>query len=374
MRFIVHVPHLLLLTRVAMVTILLGFTLVACGQRSNTPVSPSSADPGGADAAADGSTLKASIPNPVSPSGGAQTTDPIVLTASKAIGKFADISPSYQFQVRSGSTVVYDSGVIGGAGAGSNVTHTVPSAALNPDTDYTWRLRASLQGAMGSWSSDGLFKSPVGAYIRGNEIRDPLTIGRTVGTPVGPVQFVKEGLELLTQSSHVAYRLPQTLTAGEFSLMVTGFDEGSPGDKSKIMSMQEGTGDITTNDYRFTIEKRGSSYSVPGATTFRIIVGGGEHAIFDGTRLPVAYSDELWYFWKATWGSNFAHVEVRENSPTGKVIYSVRVNTNHAYNPEDHRIYLGSPVGRAGPIDASIPGTIYKNIYVGPGPRPAFPQ
>jgi hypothetical protein len=340
MRFVVHVPHLLLLTRVAMVTILVGFTLVACGQRSNTPVSPSSTDPAGPDAAADGSTLKASIPTLVSPSGGTQTTDPMVLTASKAIGKFADIPPLYQFQVRSGSTVVYDSGVVGGVGSGSNVTHTVPSAALNSDTDYTWRVRASYQGAIGSWSADGAFKSPVGAYIRGSEIRDPLTIGRTVGTTVGPVQFVKDGLELITQSSHVAYRLPQTLEAGEFSVMVTGFDEGSPGDKSKIMSMQEGTGDITTNDYRFTIEKRGQSYSVPGATTFRIIVGGGADAIFDGTRLPVAYSDEVWYFWKASWGLDFAQVEVREN----------------------------------GPIDASIPGTIYKNVWVGAGPRPNFPN
>lgn len=374
MRFVVHVPHLLLLTRVAMVTILVGFTLVACGQRSNTPVSPSSTDPAGADAAPDGSTLKASIPTLVSPSGGTQTTDPMVLTASNAIGKFADIPPLYQFQVRSGSTVVYDSGVVGGVGSGSNVTHTVPSAALSSDTDYTWRVRASYQGAIGSWSADGAFKSPVGAYIRGSEIRDPLTIGRTVGTTVGPVQFVKDGLELITQSSHVAYRLPQTLEAGEFSVMVTGFDEGSPGDKSKIMSMQEGTGDITTNDYRFTIEKRGQSYSVPGATTFRIIVGGGADAIFDGTRLPVAYSDELWYFWKASWGLDFAQVEVRENGPTGRVIYSVRVNTNHAYRPSPHMVYLGSPVGRAGPIDASIPGTIYKNVWVGAGPRPNFPN
>ena len=374
MRVMLHVPHLLLLTRVAMVTILCGFTLVACGQRSNTPVSPSSTDPAGADAAADGSTLKTSIPAPVSPSGGTQITDPVLLTASKAAGKFADLSPSYQFQVRSGSTVVYDSGVVGGVGSGSNVAHTVPSAALNSDTDYTWRVRASYQGAIGSWSADGAFKSPVGAYIRGSEIRDPLTIGRTVGSTVGPVQFVNDGLELISQSSHVAYRLPQTLEAGEFSVMVTGFDEGSPGDKSKIMSMQEGTGDITTNDYRFTIEKRGQSYSVPGATTFRIIVGGGEDSIFDGTRIPVAYSDELWYFWKASWGLDFAQVEVRENGPTGRVIYSVRVNTNHAYRPSQHMVYLGSPVGRAGPIDASIPGTIYKNVWVGAGPRPAFPN
>jgi hypothetical protein len=336
-------------------------------------VSPDPSPVPGPDAAADGSTLKAATPSPLSPTGGTQVVDPLIFTASKSTGKYADVPLSYQFQVRSGSTVVYDSGVTGDAGSGANVTHT-PTAPLEPDTTFTWRVRAAYQGAVGSWSADATFKSPVGAYIRGSEIRDPLTIGRTVGTAFGPVQFVKDGLELMSQSSRVTYQLPQTLEAGEFSVMVTGFDEGSPGDKSKIMSMQEGGGDITTNDYRVTVEKRGSSYFLPGAVTFRIIVGGGEHAIFDGTRLAIGFSDERWYFWKSTWGPDFAQVDVREDSPTGRVIYSQRVGTNHSYRPSPHMIHLGSPVGRAGPIDASIPGTIYKNVWVSAAPRPNFPQ
>jgi hypothetical protein len=352
-------------------------TVVACSKSTQTPVSPSSAVPGETAAAADGSTLKVTTPAIVSPSGGTQAIDPLVLTASKSTGKYIDITPSYEFQVRSGGTVVYTSGVTGGVGAGSNVTHTVPSSALNPDTNYTWRLRAVSGTAVGSWSADGTFKSPVGAYIRGNEIRDPLTIGRTVGVGVGPVKFVKDGLELLSAESRVTYQLPQTLEAGEFSVMVTGFDEGSPGDKTKIMSMQEGGGDITTNDYRFTVEKRGRSYTTPGAVTFRIIngEGGNDDFIQDGTRVGVGFSDERWYFWKATWGPGFGALEVREDSPTGRVIYSSRETTNgHAYRPVPHMIHLGSPVGRAGPIDASIPGAIYKNVWVGPGPRPIFPN
>jgi len=369
-----HLPHLLLLTRVVMCAMILGLSVVACGQRSSSPVSPTPEGSNNPDALADGSTLKATIPAIVSPTGGSQILDPVTLTASKSTGRFQDFTPSYQFQVRSGSTVVYDSAIVAGVASGNNVTHIVPAASLSPDTDYTWRVRPMFQGGIGSWSADGAFKSPVGAYIRGSEIRDPLTIGRTVGQPFGPVQFVKDGLELLSADSRVTYQLPATLAAGEFSLMVTGFDEGSPGDKSKIMSMQEGGGDITTNDYRFTVEKRGRSYSIPGAVTFRVIVGGGEHAIFDGTRLAVAFSDERWYFWKSTWGSNFAQVEVREDSPAGRVIYSQRVNTNHGYNPQPHMVHLGAPVGRAGPIDASVPGTIYKNVWVSSAPRPAFPQ
>jgi hypothetical protein len=357
---------------VAMCAIVLALTF-ACGQRASSPVSPSPEGSSSPDAAADGSTLKATIPAIVSPASGVQVTDPIVLTASKATGKFADIAPSYQFQIRSGSTVVYDSGTVAGVASGANVTHT-PAAQIEPDTTFTWRVRPVYQGAVGSWSSDATFKSPVGAYIRGSEIRDPLTIGRTAGQTFGPVQFVKDGLELMSQSSRVTYQLPQTLERGEFSVMVTGFDEGSPGDKSKIMSMQEGGGDITTNDYRFTVEKRGSSYFQPGAVTFRIITGGGDENVHDGNRVGVSFSDERWYFWKSTWGQNFAEVEVREDGPTGNRIYHASVATHRPYRPEQHMIHLGSPVGRAGPIDASVPGTIYKNVWVSSAPRPTFPQ
>lgn len=370
-----HLPHLLLLARVVMCAAIFTLT-VACGPKPSSPVSPDPSVAPEAGAAPDGSTLKSATPAPVSPTNGAQVTDTILFTASKASGKFMDIALSYRFQVRSGSTVVYDSGAVGGVGAGANVTHS-PTVQLEPETTFTWRVRAEYQGAFGSWSSDALFKSPVGAYIRGSEIRDPLTIGRTVGTPAGPVQFVKDGIELLSADSRVTYVLPQTLEAGEFSLMVTGFDEGSPGDKSKIMSMQEGFGDITTNDYRFTIEKRGSSYVTPGAVTYRMINGEGNNTDFinDGVRVAVEFSDERWYFWKATWGPTFAEVEVREDSPTGRRIYNSRETTNgHAYRPQPHVIHLGSPVGRAGPIDASIAGTIYKNVWVSAAPRPNFPQ
>ena len=210
-------------------------TAIACGKSSTPPTSPSSAVQPEAGAAADGSTLKATTPTVVSPTGGTQAPDPLTLTASRASGKFQPIALSYQFQVRSGSTVVYDSGATGGVSSGNNVAHQVPGSALNPETDYTWRVRAVFQGAFASWSADAPFKSPVGAFIRGNEVRDPLTIGRTVGEIRGPTQFIAGvGLKLLGHESHVLYRLPQTLEAGEFSMMILGADEGSPGDKSKV--------------------------------------------------------------------------------------------------------------------------------------------
>jgi hypothetical protein len=349
-------------------TAVLGLA-VACSKSAPNPTSPTATTPPETEAAPDGTTLKVPAPNTTSPTGGGQVEDPLRLVASTVTPKFGgNPALTYRFEVRSGSTVVA-SGTA--AGSGSSVSFT--PTGLASDTNFTWRVRAEADGAFGPWSSDASFRSPVGAFLRGNEVRDPLTIGRTVGTPVGPTRFTPQGLQLLSQSSHVRYALPQTLEAGEFSLMVTGFDEGTPGDKTKILSMQEGTGDITANDYRFTAEKRGSDYFLPGATTFRIITGGGDEP-HDGARLPVAYSDERWYFWKATWGPNFAQLDIREDGETGRVIYSQRVATHHAYRPVPHMVYLGAPVGRAGPIDASVPGAIFKNVHVGPGPRPAFPQ
>jgi len=42
-----------------------------------------------------------------------------------------------------------------------------------------------------------------------------------------------------------------------------------------------------------------------------------------------------------------------------------------AYTPNPHYAYLGAPLGRSGTESASIPGTIYRNVWMGAQPRPA---
>ena len=348
----------------------LGLAL-ACSKSTPNPTSPSSAAQPETEAAPDGSTLKAPAPTTMSPTGGG--AGPGSDDADRLDGEpevWFGRRSSYRFEVRSGSTVVAERhrrrlGIEREFRAGRT---------SQPDTNFTWRVRAEAQGAFGPWSTDASFRSPVGAYIRGNEIRDPLTIGRTVGTPVGSTRFTAQGLQIMTQDSHVRYALPQTLEAGEFSVMVTGFDEGSPGDKTKIMSMQEGTGDITANDYRFTAEKRGAQYFLPGATVFRIIAGGGEENIHDSARIGVAYSDERWYLWKFTWGANFAQLDVREDSETGRVIYSSageRLTTR--YRPVPHTVYLGAPVGPRRPDRRQRAGCDLQERARGSGSAPGFP-
>lgn len=353
-------------------------TAVACSKSTTNPASPSSTAASDAGAAADGSTLKASTPAIVSPNGGTQVTDPLVLTATKAVGKFGDITPSYQFQIRSGSTVVYDSGVTGGGGAGNNVIFTVPSSAgLAPETDYTWRVRASYQGGIGSWSSDGTFKSPVGAYLRSGELRDPLTIGRTVGQINGNVTFTNEGAVINDQSSNIAYNLGAPVVVGEFSMMAKNIKSSAPGGKSKMMAIQQGFDEPTTNPFRFTIEKRGSGYPEPGATTCRIITGNadpGAGRIFDCARFTVNYDVTHWYLWTARWGNGIARITVVDTD-TGRTVYDNQIGIgSRPYQPNPMVAFAGAPIGRAGPDDASVPRIIVKNVWLSANPRPTFPN
>lgn len=345
---------------------------MACSKQSSTPVSPTAALPGTGDAAPDGSTLKVTAPTPQSPVNG-QQPDVLVLTAGASTGEFTSAPAlSYQFQVYNSANQLVYSGTQ--AGGGGSVSHTV-TGQIEFDQPHTWRVRATYSGASGPWSSAASFKSPSGGYIRGNEVFDPLTNGKTAGDISGPTQFIQgQGLKLLGHESYVTYRLPQNLQGGELSMMILGADEGTEGDKSKVFSMQEGpdVNDITDDDYRFTAELRGRNYGTPGAVTYRIIAGDGKSR--DGARVGLNFNSSRWYFWRFTWQTGSARLEVKEDGPNGRTIYNSGIGTgSHPYRPDPHYIHLGAPFGRAGAMDATLPGGIYKNVWASSRPRPQFP-
>ena len=348
--------------------------VIGCGKSSQAPTSPSTATSGDANAAADGSTLKATAPTAVSPINGTQP-DALVLVATTSHGKFIDIPVSYQFQIRSGSTVVFDSQVVSGSVNGDQVQYT-PSAALAADSTYTWRARAAYQGAFGPWSADATFKAPAGGYIRGSELFDPLTSGQSVGQLAGGATLTANGVYLPEHESHVTYVLPQTLTAGEFSMMITGINPSQMrGAKSKAFSMEEGFGDITTNDYRVTVDLRGRAYSTPGQVRFRFITGDSAGRVFDAGPVNPSWDPSKWYFWRLSWQTGQAVLEVRENDENGPTKLRISTATgSHEYRPSTHVLYLGQPVGRGGDDDATTTGLTIKNVWASANPRPVFPK
>ncbi len=343
---------------------------VACSKNSETPVSPSAAQPGVSEVGPSGETLKASAPTPQSPVNNAQP-DQLVFTAGKSTGTYDSslaAAYTYEFEVRTtGNTTVCSSGTVGG-GSGSTVTWTAANCSIEFDSNYTWRARATYQGAFGPWSANAAFRSPAGGFIRGNEVFDPLTNGRTVGEIVGSVTFIPGvGVRLNDFGSHIRYRLPDTLTTGEFSLIITNMATNTEGNKTKVFAMSQGLDDIVINDRRMTVEKRGDP---EGIVAWRFITRETQIDTEGAEREFVAFDPAQAYLWTATW-NGFFNVRVQQGGASGPVIYSKGKPYAGVYNPSPHYAFIGAPSGRSGIEAASVPGMVVRNVWISPRPRPA---
>jgi hypothetical protein len=262
-------------------------------------------------------------------------------------------------------------------GTGGKTSFTVESD-LQPTTLFYWRVRAVQGTSTGPWSATGTFRSRLVGFLRAGELYDPLIHGETVGQVVGSTTFIPgKGIQLNNGQSYVKYLLPQTITSGEFSMDIEGLRGNAPGDKAKVMGMQEGQDDFITNRYRVDIQYRGTGGSPPNAITFRALYGSGTDLSLrfepdTNTRFNSVFllNPTTPYNWKTTWGPEF-RVQVREGGVTGNLIYNVGMNTKGTYAPNPHYAYLGAPVGRSGTESASIAGTIYRNVWLANRPRPA---
>ncbi len=350
---------------------------IACSRQSATPTSPTATAAANAGAAADGSTLKVSAPALLSPLNDAQQNDAPTLTVSASAGKYSDALPgplTYRFQVLDpAGTIVAESGQISG------LSYRVPTQ-LAFRVRHTWRVRAEIGAGVGPWSSTGSFISSEGGYIRGNEVFDPLFNGATVGQVIGPATFSSEGVRLDSTTSYVRYLIPQTITAGEFAMEVRGLRSNATGDKSKVFGMMEGNPDSNeyiTNPYRVDVQYRGTAGFPPNAITYRVLYGSADD-------LDVRYepttdqrlnsvtdlNPNTWYYWRYTWGKT-VRVTVREGGPSGRILYDiVRNSGNGTYNPQPHYAFIGAPSGRSGTESATIPGTIYRNVWISTRPKP----
>lgn len=344
----------------------LAALVVGCSRQTATPTSPSNVVGAGGNAAADGSTLKVTAPTPESPINDQLLTDSQpTLASSASTAKFGSASLQYRFQVfNPAGAIAQDSGLVGS-------TSFKVTADLEPNVRHTWRVRAESAGAFGPWSTVASFLTPddVG-YIRGNELYDPLTKGKTIGEVHGPVTFIPGvGVRLLSQESYISYELAQTLTEGEFSILVTQMDTNTDGGKTKLFAMGEGYSDIVTNDRRMTIEKRGDP---AGIVAWRFITHDDQVDTEGPERQFVSFDASETYFWRATWRNNFFSLLINRGGVNGETIYEKgKPFDGRPYDPSPHVIYLGAPVGRSGAAGASVDSVTIRQVWVSGRPRPA---
>jgi hypothetical protein len=129
---------------------------LACNSGSDSPAAPSAAPPVvETGAAPDGSTLKANPPTPMSPTGDVRLTSrQPTMVARNADGKFANRTFAYEFHLMEDGGNVIASTTLS---AGDSTTTWNYTTDLARDTPYRWRVRATLDGAVGPWSSTSRF-------------------------------------------------------------------------------------------------------------------------------------------------------------------------------------------------------------------------
>jgi len=315
----------------------------------------------------DGSTLKATAPAAVSPANGGTldaTAGPLVLKVNAATAKFVEGQVfAYRFQLLKGSTVIQE--------ARTSSLQWTPDATLDPKTTYGWHARAEQGTAFGPWSDTWTFITPdqPSGYIRGGELYDPLVNGKTIGQVVGNVTFIPGvGAKLNDLTSYIEYRMDQTVATGEFSAIFTNIIFNTEGDKTKMMAMTEGDSDITTNDRRLTIEKRGNP---AGAVAWRVRTSTDQIDTQGAERVVVHFDPSHTYFWKANWGGHF-NLLIKDGGPNGNTIYNFGKGYGGVYDPNPHVAYVGGPGGRAGANSGTVPGIIVRQVWLSRNPRPGF--
>jgi hypothetical protein len=256
----------------------------------------------------------------------------------------------------------------------SGKTSFVLDQDLQPTTKFYWRARMVQGSTTSEWSAPATFKSRLVGFLRAGELYDPLIHGETVGAIVGDVTFIPgKGVRLNNAGSYIKYLLPETITAGEFSMEVEGLRANAPGNKTKVYGMQQGQDDFITNKYRVDIQYRGTEGVPPNCIQWRAMFGADEFKYEPTTAQRFAsvflLDPSHTYYWRSTWGSEF-RTTVADGGLDGAVFYDIGKPVAATYKPNPHYAYLGAPAGRSGIESASIAGATYRNVWLGRQPRP----
>jgi hypothetical protein len=320
--------------------------------------------PEGPAAAAEVTTLRPTLTvrNGTSPEPGVRTYEFQVSDSSS----FASTTQASVFAVVASRNLIPE-------GANGVTSYTV-DVDLQPTTRFFWRARMSQGLANSDWSVPRDFTTKVTGYNIPGELYDPLAEGSTVGERNGSTEFVTgRGLRVNNSNSWVRYRLPQVLPAGEFSVEVEGLRPNGPGDKMKVISMNDASADLITSPFQMSAQYRGSPGNPDNAIAFKMLFGSEAFKLepdFGQRSAGVRLLDpSRWYLWKVTW-SNGIRLTVQEGIG-GPVIYDLSQTTAGTYNPSQQFAFLGANNGPLGAEVGSWPGVTYRNLWLSNKPRPA---
>lgn len=133
--------------------------MVRCSDSPGNPLEPGSASDGASsNAAADGSTLKASVPVLLTPKDNVRVdTRRPTLTFENSRGQYQSAAYTYRLELYEVNNLI--STVLLQQAGGGQTSHTVPTD-LNYNTTYRWRVRAELDGAFTAYAATVDFLSP----------------------------------------------------------------------------------------------------------------------------------------------------------------------------------------------------------------------
>ena len=286
---------------------------------------------------------------------------------------------TYEFQVADNSgfapAAVTKTGLLEDAGGKTSFTL---ESDLQVATRFYWRARLAQGSSTSAWSETGKFRTKIVGFNRAGELFDPLSGGETVGTPVGNTTFVSgKGLKIDSETSYVRYQLPQTMSTGEFSVEVEGLRPNGPGQKLKIFSMMDGTGDLIDSRYQLSVQYRGSNGNPDNCISFKAVWGDRDVRLEPdfGQRAAgvVALDPTQTYYWQASWNPAAFRLVVKSGGINGNVIYDRTINAppgTGPYAPNPHFAYLGANSAVFNTETGSWPGVTYRNVWLSDKPRP----
>jgi hypothetical protein len=354
----------------------------ACSQGSGGPLTPVAGSPSGSltaptpDLPADQAALSSYRPTLVVRNG--TSTQSGAKVYEFQISDRIDFATASRPSLGSFSVLAHPIGVPEGT---AGTTSYTPDFDLQPTTRLYWRARF-LQGIdLSDWSATRSFTTPIAGFSRPGELYDPLAYGTTIGTAVGSTTFVPgKGIRLNDGNAYVRYQLAQPLSSGEFSMEIEGLRPDGPGEKLKVFSMSDGTGDVYRSNYLLVAQYRGVNGNPDNAIAYKALLGDPTYKLepdFGQRQAGILRLDPSRpYFWKGTWG-NFFRLVIQDgrNGPTlydqGMSMADLGYSPNAAtYNPNPHFAYLGANNGPFGEESGSFPGTIYRSVWIGAGSRP----